>query len=60
MGMSAKSQATSNLKNTVYNFKRMIGRRFNDPVVQYEKQFVPYQVVEGPNGQTGIKVREVN
>ncbi len=50
----------SNLKNTVWGFKKFIGRNFNDPQVQVEKNRVPYEVVEGPNGNAGLKVRYRN
>ena len=46
----------SNLKNTVWGHKRMIGRKFSDPVVQHEKTFLPYNVVSGPNDTTAIQV----
>lgn len=58
MGVSAKNQSTTNLKNTVSCFKRFIGRAFTDPFVQNElkNHFRPYQVVEGPNGKINIQV----
>lgn len=57
MGVSAKNQSTTNLKNTVSCFKRFIGRAFTDPFVQNElkNHFRPYQVVEGPNGKINIQ-----
>ncbi|ELT92200.1 hypothetical protein CAPTEDRAFT_221226 [Capitella teleta] len=57
MGMSAKGAIMSNIKNTIWGWKKLIGRPFNDPQVQKEKNFLPYQVVEGPCGQVGIKVQ---
>ncbi len=56
MGSSAKTLMMSNLKNTVWGFKKFIGRNFTDPQVQVEKNRVPYEVVEGPNGNAGLKV----
>ncbi len=56
MGSAAKTLMMSNLKNTVWGFKKLIGRGFNDPLVQEEKKRVPYEIVQGPNGTTGIKV----
>ncbi|XP_031563495.1 heat shock 70 kDa protein 4-like isoform X2 [Actinia tenebrosa] len=57
IGTSGKNQMISNLKNTISQFKRLIGRKFSDPVVQQEIQDLPYQVVEQPQDQIGIKVR---
>lgn len=45
IGQPAKSMANSNSKNTVYDAKRLIGRTYNDPVVQKEKDFFSYDVV---------------
>ncbi|OWF53905.1 heat shock 70 kDa protein 4-like [Mizuhopecten yessoensis] len=58
MGVSARNQNTTNLKNTVSSFKRLIGRKFNDPLVQEELKgyFKPYEVVEGPEGEILIQV----
>jgi molecular chaperone DnaK (HSP70) len=47
----------TNAKNTINNFKRLIGRRFHDSCVQQEKQFNAYSIVEGPNGSVNVEVR---
>ena len=57
MGSAAKTLMMSNLKNTIVGFKKFIGRNYNDPQVQAEKKRVVYDIVEGPDGTTGIKVR---
>ena len=57
MGSAAKTLMISNLKNTLWGFKKYIGRNYSDPEVQAEKRRVPYEVVEGPGGTTGVKVR---
>ena len=57
MGSGAKTLMMSNLKNTVMGFKKFIGRSYNDPQVQTEKNRVLYEVVEGPDGTTGIRVK---
>lgn len=46
------------MKNTVSQFKRLIGKKFSDPDVQHELQsrMVPYNIVEQPDGKVGIKV----
>ena len=56
MGASAKNQQIANLKNTVWNWKKMIGRAYNDPLVQQEKAILPYEVIQMDNGMVGLKV----
>uniref|UniRef100_A0AAU0MTJ4 Heat shock protein family A member 4 n=1 Tax=Urechis unicinctus TaxID=6432 RepID=A0AAU0MTJ4_UREUN len=56
MGASSKNAIMSNLKNSVWGWKPLVGRTFTDPIVKTEKDFLPYEVVEGPCGTTGIKV----
>ncbi|CAG0913391.1 unnamed protein product [Notodromas monacha] len=61
MGVAAKNQQTTNMKNTVTNFKRFLGRQFRDPLVQEElKRNLPFEVMEQPDGSVGIKVRYQN
>lgn len=55
IGQSAKSMVNSNAKNTVYDAKRLIGRMYNDPVVQKEKEYFSYDVVN-KSGKPYIKV----
>lgn len=50
-------QMIFNLKNTVSQFKRLIGRKFSDPVVEDEKRRLPCQLVENPGDCIGVKVR---
>lgn len=47
----------TNAKNTINNFKRLIGRRYHDSFVQQEKQLNAYSIIEGPNGSVNIEVR---
>uniref|UniRef100_A0A4W3IC39 Heat shock protein 4a n=1 Tax=Callorhinchus milii TaxID=7868 RepID=A0A4W3IC39_CALMI len=56
IGAAAKSQIVSNVKNTLQGFKRFHGRAFTDPVVQLEKNNLPYELIQMPNGTTGVKV----
>lgn len=56
LGVGAKSQLLTNLKRTVFNFKHMLGRKFDDPVVQETMKGLPFAVVEGPNKQVRIQV----
>lgn len=57
LGVAAKNQQVTNMKNTVYNLKRLLGRKFRDPQVQRELKLLPFNVVETSNGNIGIKVR---
>ncbi|KAF8544832.1 heat shock protein 70 family, partial [Trichophaea hybrida] len=57
VGEAAKTQEISNLKNTVSNFKRLAGRKFNDPEIEIEKNFIAADLVEARNGDVGVKVK---
>lgn len=59
LGVAAKNQQVTNMKNTVYNLKRLLGRKFRDPWVQKELQLLPFQVLETANGNIGLKVSSV-
>ncbi len=56
VGVTAKRQAITNAKNTIYSAKRLIGRRFSDKEVQRDKQLLPYEIREGGNGAVEIKM----
>lgn len=56
IGDAAKGQAAANPSNTVFDAKRLIGRKFNDPVVQSERKLWPFAVVEGAGGKPNIQV----
>ncbi len=58
VGAAAKRQAVTNPKNTLYGVKRLIGRRFEEPMVQKDIAMVPYQIVKAKNGDAWIKVRD--
>jgi molecular chaperone DnaK len=55
VGQAAKRQAVTNPENTVFAIKRLIGRRFDDPVVEKDKELVPYKIVAGPNGDAWVE-----
>jgi molecular chaperone DnaK len=57
VGQSAKRQAVTNPKNTLFAIKRLIGRRFSDAVVQKDIKMVPYRVVQAKNGDAWVEVR---
>ena len=57
VGQSAKRQAVTNPSNTLYAVKRLIGRRFDDPVVGRDKALVPYTIARGDNGDAWVEAR---
>ncbi|PMP63962.1 MAG: molecular chaperone DnaK [Caldimicrobium thiodismutans] len=57
VGLPAKRQAIINAENTIFGIKRLMGRKFNDPVVQEWRKRVPYKMVEAPNGDAHVEVR---
>ena len=57
VGMPAKRQAVTNPENTLFAVKRLIGRRFDDPVVAKDKGMVPYKIVKADNGDAWVEVR---
>jgi molecular chaperone DnaK len=56
VGQSAKRQAVTNPKNTLYAIKRLIGRKFTDDVVQKDIGMVPYNIVKADNGDAWVEV----
>lgn len=57
VGQPAKRQAVTNPEGTVFAVKRLIGRRFDDPMVEKDKGFVPYRIVKGDNGDAWVEVQ---
>ncbi len=57
VGQSAKRQAVTNPVNTVYAVKRLIGRRFEDDVVQKDIKMVPYKIVKADNGDAWVEIK---
>jgi molecular chaperone DnaK len=57
VGQSAKRQAVTNPANTLYAIKRLIGRRFEDGVVQKDLKLVPYKIVKADNGDAWVEVK---
>ncbi|WP_176056118.1 molecular chaperone DnaK [Brucella intermedia] len=56
IGQPAKRQAVTNPEGTIFAVKRLIGRRFDDPMVAKDKDLVPYQIVKGDNGDAWVEV----
>ncbi len=56
VGQSAKRQAVTNPKNTLYAIKRLIGRRFEEEAVQKDIDLVPYKIIKADNGDAWIQV----
>lgn len=57
VGQSAKRQAVTNPQNTLNAVKRLIGRRFEDKVVQKDISMVPYKIVKADNGDAWVEVK---
>lgn len=60
VGQAAKRQAVTNPANTLYAIKRLIGRNFNDPIVQKDIKMVPYKIIKADNGDAWVSVRDDN
>src|SRR6266536_476461 len=54
IGQPAKRQAVTNPDNTIFAVKRLIGRRFDDPITKKDTELVPYKIVKGPNGDAWV------
>ena len=54
-GQPAKRQGVTNPENTLFAIKRLIGRRYADPITEKDKALVPYTIVEGPNGDAWVE-----
>jgi len=58
VGASAKRQAVTNPKNTIYASKRLIGRKFKEQAVQKDIDLMPYEIIESKNGDAWVKVND--
>ena len=54
IGQPAKRQSVTNPDNTIFAVKRLIGRRFDDPITKKDTELVPYKIVKGPNGDAWV------
>jgi len=57
VGQAAKRQAVTNPENTFFAIKRLIGRRYDDPMVEKDKGLVPYRIIRGDNGDAWVESR---
>ena len=57
VGQPAKRQSITNAESTVFAIKRLIGRRYDDPMTQKDKGMVPYKIVPGDRGDAWVEVR---
>ena len=55
IGQPAKRQAVTNPDNTIFAVKRLIGRRFDDPITKRDTEMVPYHIVRGGNGDAWVQ-----
>jgi molecular chaperone DnaK len=55
VGLPAKRQGVTNPTNTFFAIKRLIGRRYDDPMVEKDKHLVPYKIIKGPNGDAWVE-----
>ena len=57
VGQPSKRQSITNPENTIYAIKRLIGRRYDDPITEKDKAMVPYHIVSGDNGDAWVEVK---
>jgi len=55
IGQPAKRQSVTNPDNTIFAVKRLIGRRFDDPITKRDTELVPYKIVKGSNGDAWVQ-----
>ena len=60
VGQPAKRQAVTNPTNTLFAIKRLVGRRFNDPIIKKDQDLVPYKIVQAANRDAWIEVQGEN
>ena len=58
VGQAAKRQSVTNPKNTLSAIKRLIGRRYDDPITKKDKKLVPYSIIKGDNGDAWVEIED--
>ncbi len=56
VGQVAKRQAITNPDNTIFSIKRLMGRKFDEPTVEYDRKLLPYKIVKAANGDAWVKM----
>ncbi|MDD5509288.1 MAG: molecular chaperone DnaK [Dehalococcoidales bacterium] len=56
VGQVARRQAITNSENTIFSIKRLMGRRFDEPSVEYDKKLLPYKITKAANGDANVKM----
>jgi molecular chaperone DnaK len=54
LGQVARRQAITNPDNTIFSIKRLMGRKFREPSVEYDRKLLPYRIAEAPNGDARV------
>ena len=55
-GQVARRQAITNPDNTIFSIKRLMGRRFDEPTVEYDKKLLPFKITRAANGDANVKM----
>ncbi|MEX2430231.1 MAG: Hsp70 family protein, partial [Patescibacteria group bacterium] len=58
VGQVARRQQVTNPEHTIFSVKRLMGRKFKDPIVQKEAKLLPYALEEGPHGEVKVRMGE--
>ena len=58
VGQPAKRQAVTNPENTLFAIKRLVGRRYDDPLTEKDKDLVPFSIVSGENGDAWVEAED--
>mgnify|MGYP000150023457 CR=1 FL=1 len=58
VGQPAKRQAVTNPENTIFAVKRLIGRRYDDPITKEDQKLVPYKIIDSKNGDAWVEARK--
>jgi len=58
VGQIAKRQAITNPENTIFSIKRLMGRKYSSAEVEHAKKRLPYRIVEAPNGDAHVEIRD--
>ena len=54
VGQVAKRQAITNSENTIFSIKRLMGRKFDEPTVEYDRKLLPFKITNAANGDTQV------